>query len=166
VVTKARVQKAGSQNGFDVEIMVSKEYSERAIYIECKNYESDLSIGNIFKKGLNLESNYKLTNKDLFIAINPKSNFSNEDNSEKLSPILDSKFPFNYYALEKSNGIRELFALNNEFYKLIYNEEIDFDVNEEKEIERFKTILFSRKPIQKIVITDKHKHNFIGNIEK
>ena len=165
VVTKARVQKAGSQNGFDVEIMVSKEYSERKIFIECKNYESDLPIGNIFKKGLNLESNYVLTKKDLFIAINPKSNFSNEDNSEKLSPILDSKFPFNYYALEKSNGVKELFALNGEFYKQIYNEDVDFVINEEKEIERFKSILFSRKPFQKIIITDQHKIDFIGNIK-
>ncbi|MFV8334693.1 NACHT domain-containing protein [Flavobacterium sp. RSP29] len=166
VVTKARVQKAGSQNGFDILVVVSKDYSERNIFIECKNYESDLSIGNIVKKGLNLESNYKLGKDDLFIAINPKSNFSNEDNSEKLSSVLGSKFPFNYYALEKSNGVEELFALNREFYKQIYNEDVDFEVNEEKEIERFKTILFSRKPFQKVIILDKYKDDFIGIIEK
>ena len=166
VVTKARVQKAGSQNGFDILIIVSKDYSERKIFIECKNYESDLSIGNILKKGLNLESNYELDKNDLFIAINPKSNFSNEDNSEKSSPTIESKFPFNYYALEKSNGVKELFGLNRGFYKQIYNEEVDFEVNEEKEIERFKTILFSRKPFQKVIISDKHKNDFIGTIEK
>lgn len=165
VVTQARVQKAGSQNGFDILIVVSKDFSERRIFIECKNYESDLSIGNIFKKGLNLESNYELGKKDLFIAINPKSNFSNEDNSEKLSPILDLKFPFNYYALEKSNGIKELFALNKEFYKQIYGDNVDFVINEEKEVERFKTIIFSRKPFQKVIISISQKNSFIGNIE-
>ncbi|OUL60511.1 NACHT domain-containing NTPase, partial [Flavobacterium sp. AJR] len=167
-VTKARPQKSGNQNGFDILIIVSKDFSEKKIFIECKNYETDLSIGNIIKKGLNLESNYELDENDLFIAINPRSNFSNEDNSEKLSPVLSQKFKFTYYALDISNGIKELFALNNNFYRSVYGEDVNFIVNEEKEIERFKTIIFSRKPFQKIIIKDADKDRFIGyiNVDK
>lgn len=136
-ITKARVQKAGTQNGFDILIIISKDYVENKIFIECKNYESDISIGNILKKGLNLESNYTLDERDLFIAINPRSSFSNEDNSEKISPILSNKFKFSYYALDITNGVKELFALNNQFFRLIYQKEVDFEINEEKEINRF-----------------------------
>lgn len=163
-ITKARVQKAGSQNGFDILIIISKDYVENKIFIECKNYESDISIGNILKKGLNLESNYTLDENDLFIAINPRSSFSNEDNSEKLSPILSDKFKFSYYALDITNGVKELFALNNQFFKLIYQKEVDFEINEEKEINRFKNIIFSRKPFKKIIIKDSDKIKFIGDI--
>lgn len=163
-ITKARVQKAGSQNGFDILIIISKDYVENKIFIECKNYESDISIGNILKKGLNLESNYTLDENDLFIAINPRSSFSNEDNSEKLSPILSEKFKFSYYALDITNGVKELFALNNQFFKLIYEDEVDFEMNEEKEINRFKNIIFSRKPFKKIIIKNFDKIKFIGNL--
>lgn len=163
-ITKARVQKAGTQNGFDILIIISKDYVENKIFIECKNYDSDLSIGNILKKGLNLESNYTLNENDLFIAINPRSNFSNEDNSEKLSPILSEKFKFSYYALDITNGVKELFALNNLFYKLIYDSEVDFEINEEKEINRFKSIIFSRKPFKKIILKEEDRIKFIGDI--
>jgi len=163
-VIKARSQKSGNQNGFDILAIVSKDYTEKKIFIECKNYETDLSIGNIIKKGLNLESNYELDENDLFIAINPKSNFSNEDNSEKLSPILSQKFKFSYYALDLSNGIKELFALNNNFYRSVYGKDVDFVVNKEKEIERFKAIIFSRKPFKKIILTNTEKNKFIGEI--
>ncbi|MFH6948219.1 NACHT domain-containing protein [Flavobacterium sp. FlaQc-51] len=163
-VTKARPQKSGSQNGFDILIIVSKDFTEKKIFIECKNYDADLPIGNILKKGLNLESNYDLVENDLFIAINPKSNFSNEDNSEKLSPVLSEKFKFTYYALDISNGIRELFALNNHFYRSVYGKDVDFNINREKELDRFKAIIFSRKPFKKVIITDADKNNFIGDI--
>lgn len=165
VVTKARVQKAGTQNGFDILIMVSRNFNENKIFIECKNYESDLSIGNIVRKGLTLESNYELNEEDLFIAINPRSNFSNEDNSEKLSPILEEKFKFSYYGLELSNGVKELFALKNEIYKQVYGVDVDFEIDEEKEIKRFESIIFSRKPFKKIIIEDSDKEHFIGNLE-
>lgn len=163
-VTKARVQKAGSQNGFDILLMVSKNYTENKIFIECKNYESDLSIGNILKKGLNLEANYTLDENDLFIAINPRSNFSNEDNSEKLDPILSSKFPFSYYTLDLSNGIKELFALDKKFFKLVYEKDLDFVVDEVKELSRFESIIFSRKPFKKIILKPEDKIRFIGDL--
>lgn len=162
-VTKARVQRSGTQHGFDILIIVSKDYTENKIFIECKNYGSDLSIGNIVRKGLSLEANYTLDENDLFIAINPKSNFANEDNSEKLSPVLSNKFPFSYYALDLSNGVKELFALDKVFFEELYEEEVSFEVDEEKELNRFKNIIFSRKPFKKIIIKAEDKMKLIGD---
>ncbi|WP_309640935.1 hypothetical protein [Flavobacterium sp.] len=164
-VTQTLPMKSGNQNGFDILIMISKDYNESRIFIECKNYKSDVAIGNILKKGLNLESNYTLDRNDLFIAINPRSNFSNDDNSEKLSPTLSEKFKFSYYQLDLSNGIKELFALNNSFYKQLYGKDVDFAVDEEKEIERFKSIILSRKPFKKVLISEKDKSNYLGDIK-
>jgi hypothetical protein len=164
VVTKARAQKNGSQHGFDILIIVSKDYTENKIFIECKNYDHDLPIGNILRKGVSLEANYDLDENDLFIAISPKSNFANEDNSEKLSPILSNKFPFSYYALDLSNGIKELFALDKAFFKELYGEEVNFDIDEDKELKRFENIIFSRKPFNKIIIKGEDKIKFIGDL--
>ncbi|MFV8369500.1 NACHT domain-containing protein [Flavobacterium sp. LB2R40] len=164
IVTKARAQKNGSQHGFDILIIVSKDYTENKIFIECKNYDHDLPIGNILRKGVSLEANYDLDENDLFIAISPKSNFANEDNSEKLSPILSNKFPFSYYALDLSNGIKELFALDKAFFKELYGEEVNFDIDEDKELRRFESIIFSRKPFKKIIIKAEDKMKFIGDL--
>ena len=119
IITKDRVQFSGTQDGFDILIIVSKEYVEQRIFIECKNYSSDLDIGNIFKKAWDLEKNHKLDENDLFIAINPKSNFKNQDNSEKSITILDEKFKFRNCLLDISNKVNKLFAINNTFYKQI-----------------------------------------------
>ena len=165
VVTKDRIQFSGTQNGFDILIIVSKDFVEHRIYIECKNYTTDLHIANILKKAWDLSKDYSLEKRDLFIAINPKARFKNEDNSERSSGLLNEMFKFKSYLLDTSNGVKNLFALNNEFYKQIYGDDVDFVINEEKEIERFKTILFSRKPFQKVIISKDQKNSLIGNIE-
>ncbi|MEO8235766.1 MAG: hypothetical protein ABI549_10165 [Flavobacterium sp.] len=163
-VVKDRVQFSGTQDGFDILIVVSKNYVEQRIYIECKNYSSDLDIGNIIKKAWDLEKNQNLDENDLFIAINPKSNFKNQDNSEKSVPILDEKFKFRNCLLDVSNGIKRLFALNNTFYEKVYGNNVDFEINEEKEIDRFKNIIFSKKPFKKVIISSTDKEKFIGNL--
>ncbi len=163
-MNKSRIQASGTQDGFDVQINISKDYREKIIFIECKNYKRDLDIGNIFKKCMDLEMNYTLKQDDLFIAISPKSNFKNSFNSEKSTPLLNSKFPFHCELLEKSNGIERLFALNREIYKSIYGKELDFEIDEEKEIKRFKSIIYSRKPLKKIVLNEDDKTRFLGDI--
>lgn len=164
IVIKERIQFSGTQNGFDILIIVSKKYVEQRIFIECKNYKTDLDIGNIFKKAWDLEKDQYLDENDLFIAINSKSNFKNQDNSEKSVPILNEKFKFKNCLLDVSNGVKKLFALNEVFYKEIYGSDVNFAVNEEKEIDRFKAIIFSKKPFKKIFITKKDKEKFIGDI--
>ncbi|RKS01457.1 NACHT domain-containing NTPase [Flavobacterium sp. 102] len=165
IVSKDRIQFSGTQDGFDIQLIVVMNNFERAIYIECKNYSTDLDIGNILKKAWDLEKNYHPSENDLFISILPKTNFKNADNSEKSSPVLNEKFNFKSYQLDKSNGIQELFALNEEFYKEIYGLELDFEVDKLKEIEKFKSIIYSRKPFKKIFLSEHDKVNFIADIE-
>lgn len=165
VVIKERTQFNGTQDGFDIQINVTINNFERVIFIECKNYKTDLDIGNILKKVWDLEKNYTLKEHDLFLAINPKSNFKNSDNSEKASNILDEKFLFNSYLLDTSNSIKELFAINRLFYKEIYGKELDFEVDKEKEINRFKNMLSSRKPFKKVFLTENDKLTFLTDIK-
>lgn len=164
IVIKDRIQFSGTQNGFDILIIVVKDYDEHKIFIECKNYKTDLQIGNILKKAWDLKKDYSLGVNDLFIAINPRSNFKNEDNSEKSSPLLNEIFEFRSYLLDVSNGIKSLFGLNNLIFKEIYNYDIDFKVDEEKELEKFKAIIFSRKPFKRIILKGKDEHNYLGQI--
>ncbi|WP_415831454.1 NACHT domain-containing protein, partial [Flavobacterium terrigena] len=163
-VAKDRLQFSGTQDGFDIHIIATFNNFERQIHIECKDYKNDLDVGNIFKKLIDLEKNYDLTENDLFIAISPRANFKNADNSEKTSPVINDKFSFKTYLLDKSNYINELFALNDEFYRDIYNKDVNFPLDRAKEIERFKAIIFSRKPFKKIFLTEKNKTDFIGVI--
>lgn len=164
IVAKDRIQFSGTQDGFDIHLIVNINNFERQIHIECKDYKTDLDVGNILKKAWDLEKNYNLTENDLFIAISPRSNFKNADNSEKTSPVLNEKFSFKSYLLDKSNGIDRLFALNDEYYKEIYKKDIDFTFDRVKELEVFKSIIFSRKPFKKIYLTEKDRINFIGKI--
>ena len=164
-VIKDRLQFSGTQDGFDVQIIITLDGFEKSIFIECKNYSKDLDVGNIYKKAFDLEKNYNLTENDLFIAILPKSNFKNADNSEKTAPILNEKFKFKSYMLDVSTGIKELFAINSDFYNEIYESEIDFPVDVKNQINKFKNIIFSRKPFAKVFLNEKDKIDFIGRIE-
>jgi hypothetical protein len=166
-ILKDRIQFSGTQDGFDILLIVDKDYVQKRIFIECKNYSKDLDIGNIHKKLFDLENNYELNEGDLFIAINPKSNFKNQDNPEKIEPRLNSKYQFNIILLDISNGIKELFSLNNDFFKEIYNEN-KFDLPETNEIEiinRFKKNIFSKKPFKRIILNEELKEKFIGNLK-
>ncbi|MEM5564741.1 hypothetical protein WNY78_06480 [Psychroserpens sp. AS72] len=164
-ITKDRIQTSGTQDGFDVQIQISKNFILHNIFIECKNYSSGIAMGHIFQKAIELETNYPLNNSnDLFIAINSKSIFKNKDNPEKTRQTLNTKFDFECQLLDISNGIKELFALNNHFYKELYGEEPKIEIDEEKIIEKFKNIIFSNAPFKKVVLKEIDRVKFLGNI--
>lgn len=160
-IHKSRIQFNGNQHGFDVLFVVANNFIEHKIFIECKNYASDLHVEKIIKKAFELEKNYELKKDDLFLAINPRSNFKNEDNAEKSEPLLHEKFEFKSYLLDVSNGVKKLFALNDEFYTQLYGSHIDIDIDEKEEIERFKSILFSRKPFKTLILKPSDKEKFV-----
>jgi hypothetical protein len=164
-VVKNRVQFSGTQDGFDIHLIATINNFERQIHIECKDYKNDLEIGNILKKAWDLEKNYSLTENDLFIAISPRANFKNSDNSEKASPFLNEKFSFKSYFIDNTNGVTQLFALNDECYKEIYKKDIDFVFDRKEQLKKFRDIIFSRKPFKKIYLTEKNRNNFIGEIK-
>lgn len=166
-ILKDRIQFSGTQNGFDILLIIEKDYVHKRIFIECKNYSTDLDIGNIHKKLFDLETNYVLNEDDLFIAINPRSNFKNQENPEKIEPKLNSKYHFNIILLDISNGIKELFSLSDNFFKEIYTEN-NLDLPENNRIEiinRFKRNIFSKKPLKKIILDDRFKERYIGNLK-
>lgn len=164
-ITKERIQTSGTQDGFDVQIQISKNFIIHNIYIECKNYSSGIDMGHIFQKALELETNYPLNNSnDLFLAINSKSIFKNKDNPEKTKQTLNTKFDFECQMLDISNGVKEIFALNNHFYKELYNEEPDFEIDEENIIKKFKNIIFSNAPFRKVVLKEEDRIKFLGNV--
>jgi hypothetical protein len=101
-VNKERVQFSGTQDGFDILFVISKDYTERNIFIECKDYSKDQNFGNIYAKAHDLEANYQFSENDIVFFISPKANFGNSRNSEKSEPIFNKgKFPFNIRLLEK-----------------------------------------------------------------
>ncbi|QXP68962.1 NACHT domain-containing protein [Polaribacter sp. R2A056_3_33] len=166
-INKQRLQKSGTQDGFDVLFVISKDYIERKIFIECKDYSNDLSFGNIYAKAHDLEVNYQLSENDTAIFISPRANFGNSKNSEKNEPIFNSgKFPFNIRLLEKNNGVENLFATNKKIYKKIYKQDCLINVDIEKEYEKFQSILFSQGVLRQIQINETDKQKYIINIAK
>jgi len=164
IVHKERIQFNGTQDGFDVQFVIADNFIERTIFIECKDYSTDLKFGNIYAKAHDLESNYNFSEKDVALFISPRANFGNKRNPEKAEPIL-SKFPFVIRLLELSNGIDRLFAIDKEIYKEIYKKDCILDIVEKDEINKFKSILLSRGSLKKIIVKEKDKLKYISNIE-
>lgn len=163
-ILKERMQFSGNQHGFDLQFSIWKENREKRIFIECKNYQNDLQIGNIFKKAVDLEKNYKLEADDLFIAINPHSHFKNEDNAEKMEPVFDEKFNFKTVFLDRGNKIERFFALNEHIYNQIYSAEPSFTIDPDEEFLRIKAKLFSVKTFKPVILRPTDKDNYLQDI--
>ncbi|MGS2725257.1 NACHT domain-containing protein [Psychroserpens sp. BH13MA-6] len=165
IVHKERIQFNGTQDGFDVQFVISENLKERSIYIECKDYSTDLRFGSIYAKAIDLESNYNFNKYDLALFISPRSNFRNNRNAEKTEPVFE-KFSFTTRLLDQANGVEYLFALNKEIYKEIYNKDCSFIINEDEEIDKFKSIILSRGNFRKIIIAEEDKENYLSNAKK
>ncbi|OXA69910.1 hypothetical protein B0A58_14835, partial [Flavobacterium branchiophilum NBRC 15030 = ATCC 35035] len=100
VITKERIQLSGTQDGFDIEFVLSEDYNPRKIFIECKNYKTEIKTNVLLEKIFELDSNYDLNKNDIFIAINSKSSFKNKNNTEKFEPHLKRKFDFDIKLLD------------------------------------------------------------------
>lgn len=165
-VLKERKQKAGTQNGFDVFLKIIKDNSIHRIFIECKNYKSNIEIAQILQKAMEIESNYILNSEnDIFIAISPKTNFSNRNEPDRIKPLWKNKFPFKIELLEENNNVNKIFALNPILYNKIYGKELGFEIDKKKEIERFKEIIFSTKIFKYLELNENDKSHFIGDIK-
>jgi hypothetical protein len=164
VITKERIQFSGTQDGFDIEFVLSEDYNPRKIFIECKNYNSQIKIDSIFGKLIDIDLPHKLNKNDIFIAINSKSKFTNKYNIEKIEPYLISKYNFDIKIFDIDNNIKELFALKPKFYKEIYGEVAPDILNKVEIINQFKEIIFSTRVLRKIILKEDDKENFIGKI--
>lgn len=166
IVNKERIQLNGTQDGFDILFVISENYTERNIFIECKDYSTDLKFGNIYSKAHDLEANYEFSENDIAFFISPRANFGNSRNSEKSEPIFNKgKFPFEIRLLEKNNGIEYLFATDKAIYKKIYKKDCLINVDNEIEYSKFKSILLSRGSLKKIQINEHDRQKYIINIQ-
>lgn len=164
IVHKERIQFNGTQDGFDVQFVIADDFIERSIFIECKDYSTDLKFGNIYAKAHDLESNYRFGDNDVALFISPRANFGNNRNPEKSEPILN-KFPFHIRLLELNNGIDRLFAIDKKIYEEIYNKECTLEIDVDDEINKFKSILLSRGSLKKTIVKEKDRLKYISNIE-
>ena len=165
IIHKERIQFSGTQDGFDIQFVISENLKERSIYIECKDYSTDLKFGPIYAKAIDLESNYSFNKYDLALFISPRANFGNNRNAEKVEPVFD-KFSFTTRLLDQANGVENLFALNKDIYKEIYKHECSIKINEDEEIKKFKSIILSRGNFRKIIVSEEDKEKFITNAKK
>lgn len=167
IIHKERIQFNGTQDGFDIQFVISEDYIERKIFIECKDYSTDLKFGNIYTKAHDLEANYEFDENDIALFISPKANFSNSKNPEKSEPILNSgKFPFSIRLLDLSNGVKNLFGINQTVFEGVYGYKSTENINKEYELNKFKNTLHSRGVLKKIIIKEKHRYDYITDIQE
>ncbi|TJY38208.1 hypothetical protein [Pontimicrobium aquaticum] len=134
-VLEVRNQTSGTQNGFDIKISFEDDHGiDRSIFIECKYYETTLSFSQIVTKIIELNgSNYV---PDGFIALSPKRDISNRD--DNLKEQLESSFKFPIKFLTPDSEVHNLFALDEDYYKVVYDEECSIKLNREDYLKKFK----------------------------
>lgn len=162
-VHKARIQKAGTQDGFDNEFKIIDEFHRTFnIFIECKDYTSKLSYSEAISKIPQIISSYK---PDLMLFLSPKKPFGNPFNDSRLEQFY-KHFDTHIEFLTPDNEIEKLIALDEKLYYNIYNQKVPFKVNRKQILDDFKRFLFATKPLKKVVIIESDKEKYITNIEK
>lgn len=135
VVLKSRRQKSGTQNGFDISIQfLDDNDNEQNLFIECKDYTSELDWKNLLTKLHELDASAydDITG---FIGLSPKVNISNiGDNVEN---TFSKRFDFPVRLLTPDNNVKQLFALDETIYTKIYGNTPDFKINRDKELKKF-----------------------------
>lgn len=161
-VLKNRRQKSGTQDGFDNEIIISKEFDRFRIYIECKDYTTTLNYSDAIVKIPQIVTSYK---PDLFLFISPKKKFSNSFNDTRLEDYYNT-IPTPIEFLTPDNKVEELFAIEPLIYKKVYGKLPNFKIDKQKKIEWLKEFLFSSRPLKKIILDEDKKFQYITNIAR
>jgi hypothetical protein len=160
VVLKNRPQKSGTQDGFDIEIIIVDEYYNRhKIYIECKDYTSKLHFSEAFVKIPSITSSYP---PDVIIFVSPHKSFGNPYNDTRLEKFYQQlKVPVEF--LTPDNNVSKIIAFDEQLYEDIYGSPVPFEVNKDEIINFFKSFIFSTKPLRKIVINESDRQKYILN---
>ncbi|PQJ78246.1 NACHT domain-containing protein [Polaribacter porphyrae] len=162
-VHKTRIQKAGTQDGFDDEFKIIDEfYRTYNIYIECKDYTTKPNYSEAITKIPQIISSY---NPDILIFVSPHKPFGNPFNDSRLENFYTNfKTPIEF--LTPDNDIEKFIALDKKLYQDIYKKEAPFEVNRIQILEDFKKFIFSTKPLKKVIIRDSDREQFITNIQE
>lgn len=154
-VLSVRRQWSGTQNGFDIRInFLDSDEFERALFFECKDYDTALDWGHILEKIIELDAaNYQV---DGFIALSPKMDLSNIN--DNIAPKLNSKFKFPIRYLTPESHIKELFSIEKEIYKKIYGNSPTGTIDRKSILDRFKIYIGS-------ILKEKQLLKFANRIE-
>lgn len=167
-VLMARKQNAGTQDGHDLLFKIHDGFTSRRIFMECKDYKSDVSFGHIYAKLLALESSFELdSTNDIAVFLSPRANFSNPRHPENTSAVLnDGRFKVQVRLLEKSNGIENLFSLNPDIYEQLYGVKSREAVVEADELQRLKMLLWDLNdgPNVMDLVPEKSKNIFLPDL--
>jgi hypothetical protein len=140
IVLQVRKQTSGDQNGFDISVLFLDDNDlEREIFIECKYYTTaKLEWADIFNKQLQLEaSSYNPT---AFIVLSPRRDLSNIDHNIQAKVVSKFKYPVDFWTPDKN--IHQLFALDHEVYKKVFDvKKCDVTIDEKSELNRIKVIV-------------------------
>ncbi len=117
LVVEIRVQKAGTQYGFDVLVRILDENNvERKIHLECKDYSVSLDWKEFLDKIVQLDASAYVP--DIFIGLSPKASVSNVNHSSLENLRTKLRFPIRLWSPDTK--LEELFAINETVYPLIY----------------------------------------------
>jgi hypothetical protein len=140
MVIQVRKQDSGTQNGFDISVyFLDDNELEREIFIECKYYTTaKLDWAEIFNKQIQLDaSNHRPT---AFIALSPLCNLSNINHNVQANAVKKFKYPVDFWTPDKD--IAQLFALDEEVYKLVFDKPTcDISIDKDKELCRIKAMI-------------------------
>jgi hypothetical protein len=167
-VVRKRIQTSGSQDGYDnlVEI-VNDKYLSKLIYSECKDYTSELNYTDAVIKLPQIATTHE--NIDLVLFISPKRNFTNIFEETRNKPFFESLInsQFKVSFLTPETDVEKYFSLYPEIYRKAYQKDApSLTENERVEIlKQFDKFIFSDKNLQKIVIDEQDKEQYIGNIK-
>lgn len=167
-VIRSRNQNSGTQDGYDnVVVIVDKYFRHRCIYVECKDYSSQLNHADAMEKIPHIISTHKKI--DLLLFISPYRDFSNPNEDLKLAgfyEVLSDTCPVEF--LTPNAFVEDYFSLYPELYQPIYKSEAEPVENERRQrlLAKFEKLLFSDKNLKKIVVDESHRQLYIGDIIK
>jgi len=167
-VVRSRTQNSGTQDGYDnMVVVVDNNYCHRQIYVECKDYSTQLNHTAAIEKIAHILSTHG--NIDLLLFMSPYRDFSNPNEESKLdgfykalSPVCPVEF------LTPSSFIQEYFSLYPDLYKVLYALEIEPLSTENRKylLDKFEKLLFSDKNLKKVIVQEAGKSLYIGTLQK
>ncbi len=151
-ILTARPQNAGTQNGFDILVKIHDGFCSRRLFIECKDYQTDVSFAHIMTKLMDLETSYQLdSSNDIAVFLSPRSNFSNSRNPEKTEHIFnDGRYSIKVRLLDRTNAIDKLFAVIPEIYEQLYGSQPTDIIEEAKELHRLRLLLWDNQEMPQL----------------
>jgi len=167
-LVRSRNQNSGTQDGYDNSVVVvDKYFRHHCIYVECKDYSSQLNHADAMEKIPHIISTHKKI--DLLLFISPYKDFSNPNEDLKLAgfyELLSDTCPVEF--LTPNAFVKEYFSLYPELYQPIYKIEPEPVDNERRKhlLGKFEKLLFSDKNLKKITIDESHRKLYIGDLTK